>query len=43
MKGKQTEIDFLNGKVVEIGRRHGIPTPANEVITSLIKFLEVKR
>jgi len=43
MKGKQTEIDFLNGKVVELGRKHGIPTPANEVITSLIKFLEVKR
>jgi 2-dehydropantoate 2-reductase len=43
MKGKRTEIDFLNGKVVEIGRRQGIPTPVNEVITSLIKFLEVKR
>ena len=43
MKGKQTEIDFINGKVVEMGRRHGIQTPANEVITSLIKFLEVKR
>jgi len=43
MKGKRTEIDFLNGKVVEVGRRHGIPTPVNETITSLIKFLEVKR
>jgi 2-dehydropantoate 2-reductase len=43
VKGKRTEIDFLNGKVVDLGRRHGIPTPANEVITSLIKFLEVKR
>lgn len=43
MKGKPTEIDFLNGKVVELGRRHRIPTPVNETITSLIKFLEVKR
>lgn len=43
MKGKRTEIDFLNGKVMELGRRHSIPTPANEVITSLIKFLEGRR
>jgi 2-dehydropantoate 2-reductase len=43
MKGKKTEIDFLNAKIVELGRKHGIPTPVNETLVSLIKFLEGKR
>jgi 2-dehydropantoate 2-reductase len=42
MKGKKTEIDFLNGKVVELGRKHNIPTPANETLVCLIKFMEEK-
>ena len=40
MKGNRTEIDFLNGKIVELGGKHLIPTPVNEVIVSFIKFLE---
>jgi len=40
MKGKRTEIDFLNGKIVELGRKHSIPTSVNEIIVCLIKFLE---
>jgi 2-dehydropantoate 2-reductase len=40
MKGKKTEIDFLNGKIVEIGRKHGIAAPINETLVSLIKYLE---
>jgi 2-dehydropantoate 2-reductase len=39
MKGKTTEIDFLNGKVATLGKKHGIPTPVNETLTSFIKFL----
>ena len=27
-----TETDYLNGEVVTLGRLHGIPTPANEVV-----------
>lgn len=42
-KGKKTEIEFLNGKIVELGRSHGIETPVNETIFHLIKFLEVKK
>ncbi len=42
MKGKKTEIDFLNGKVVELGRKHHIPTPVNETLVCLIKFMEDK-
>ena len=40
IKGKKTEIAFLNGKIVELGQKHEIPTPVNQTITSLLKFLE---
>ena len=39
-RGKKTEIDFLNGVFVRLGKEHGIPTPVNETITRSIKFLE---
>lgn len=32
LKGRRTEIDFLNGVVVEEGARQGIPTPVNEAV-----------
>lgn len=35
-----TEIDYLNGKVEEYGRRHGIPTPLNSAMSAVVKFLE---
>jgi 2-dehydropantoate 2-reductase len=40
MKRKRTEIDFLNGKIVELGRKHGVPTPVNETLVDFIRFLE---
>jgi 2-dehydropantoate 2-reductase len=42
MRGKKTEIDLLNGKIVELGARHHIPTPVNETMVHLVKFLEEK-
>ncbi len=42
MKKKKTEIDYLNGKVVELGKKHDIPTPTNGILVALIKFLEEK-
>jgi ketopantoate reductase len=39
-RGRGTEIDWLNGKIVELARRHEIPVPVNEVITALVKSLE---
>ncbi|MEA2032960.1 MAG: 2-dehydropantoate 2-reductase [Euryarchaeota archaeon] len=39
-RGKKTEIDFLNGVFVDLGKRHNIPTPVNETIVREIKFLE---
>jgi len=42
MKGRKTEIDFLNGKILELAKKHRLETPANEIIYYLIKFLEEK-
>jgi len=42
LKGKKTEIDFLNGKIIELAKKHHLETPANELIYYLIKFLEEK-
>jgi 2-dehydropantoate 2-reductase len=38
-RGLPTEIDLLNGVVVKMGRRHGVPTPVNELVVTLINFL----
>ena len=40
IKGKKTEIDFLNGRVVELGRENCVPTPVNETLMYMIKFME---
>jgi len=32
-----TETDYLNGEVVLLGRKHGIPTPANEIMTLYVE------
>ncbi len=37
---KRTEIDYINGAVVEEGKRLGIKTPVNHLLTSLVKGLE---
>ncbi|MBS3106583.1 ketopantoate reductase family protein [Candidatus Woesearchaeota archaeon] len=39
-KGRKTEIAFLNGAVVALGKKHGIPTSKNEEIVEKIKLLE---
>ena len=38
--GRRTEIDALNGALVERARRHGIPTPVNEAIIRVVKGRE---
>ncbi len=40
IRGQCTEIDFINGKVVELGKLHGLSTPINECLVHLIHFLE---
>ena len=40
--GRRTEIDYINGKVVEYGLQAGIPTPYNTMIRGLVKALELR-
>ena len=40
MRGKPSEIDFLNGHVVRRGEALGVPTPANRVLWTLVKLVE---
>lgn len=35
-----TEIDFINGAIVRLGRKHGIPTPVNSTFVATVKGLE---
>ena len=41
-RGKPTEIDYLNGFIVQRGQALGIATPANRVLWALVKLLESK-
>jgi len=41
-RGRQSEIDHLNGVVVRKGAALGVPTPANRVLLALVKLLESK-
>jgi len=37
---RQTEVDFMNGAIVEWGEKSGVPTPLNRALWQLIKGLE---
>jgi 2-dehydropantoate 2-reductase len=39
IQGKDTEIDYLNGMIVKLGKENNIDTKINEQITILIKGL----
>ncbi len=40
IKGNKTEIDYLNGAVVELGKKYGIKCAVNEALAQIIKQLE---
>ena len=40
LKGKKTEIDYLNGAVVELGRKYKIKCPVNEGLVMIVKGME---
>jgi 2-dehydropantoate 2-reductase len=40
---KPSEIDFINGAIVERGRRHGIAAPVNAFVVALIRALEARQ
>ena len=39
-KGSVTEIDFVNGAVVQRGEQCGVPTPVNQTLVACIKGIE---
>lgn len=39
---RKTEIDFINGMIVKLGKQHGIPTPVNKTLVAAVKALESK-
>ncbi|MHA1146391.1 MAG: ketopantoate reductase family protein [Candidatus Helarchaeota archaeon] len=39
-KRRPTEIDYINGAIVRMGKRVNVPTPLNQMITALIKGIE---
>lgn len=42
MNGKRTEIDYINGAIVSEGGKYHIPTPYNDIMTRLVRALEVQ-
>jgi 2-dehydropantoate 2-reductase len=40
--GRRTEVDYINGKIVEYGAQAGMATPYNTMIRGLVKALETK-
>jgi 2-dehydropantoate 2-reductase len=37
LAGRPMEIDTRNGVIVRLGRKHGIPTPVNQIIVALLE------
>jgi 2-dehydropantoate 2-reductase len=43
LKGGNTEIDYMNGKIVKYAQKLGLKVPINETLTYLVKGLEFSR
>jgi 2-dehydropantoate 2-reductase len=39
-RGKRTEVDYMNGEIVNLGKKNGIPTPVNSLIVGLVHEVE---
>lgn len=37
---RQTEVDFMNGAIVRMGEKAGVPTPLNRALWALVKGME---
>jgi 2-dehydropantoate 2-reductase len=42
LNGKKTEIDYINGAIVAEGTACGVSTPYNQILTRLVKALEIQ-
>ena len=43
MKGRRTEIDFINGLIVAKGREVGRPAPTHEKLVEKVKQVELRK
>jgi 2-dehydropantoate 2-reductase len=41
--GRKTEVEMLAGRMIELGKRHGIPTPVNQKLFDKIREIEAKQ
>ena len=41
--GRPLELDWLAGKVVALGRKYGVPTPAQEAVYAILKPYQAGR
>jgi 2-dehydropantoate 2-reductase len=39
-RGKSTEVDYMNGEIVNLGKKKSIPTPVNSLIVGLVHQVE---
>ena len=39
-RGKSTEVDYMNGEIVSLGKNNDIPTPVNSLIVGLVHEVE---
>jgi len=42
-RGRETEIDYLNGYISAMGKQYNVPTPVNDRIVHIIKDIEAGR
>jgi len=42
LAGRRMEVDARNGAVVRLGRKHGIATPANQLVALLLERAQPK-
>jgi len=42
LRGRPTEIDYMNGAVAALGAEHGVPCPVNRALTAIIKAMEAQ-
>lgn len=42
IRGRSTEIDYLNGYIVRLAAEHGVAAPVNQALTTIVKILEAK-
>ena len=42
-RGRTTEVDFINGYVVDVGRQFGVPAPVNAAIVQTVHAITRKQ